>query len=63
MLAGVLQPKYPHWGTYGRPPCQEAGPSYLEKDPHDQVGTEFRLMQYWLWLQLTAVAATVPLPY
>lgn len=41
--------------------CQEVGPSYLEEvplgpwveeDPHDQVGTELGLLQYWLWLQL-----------
>lgn len=37
------------------------GPSYLEEvplgpwveeDPHDQVGTELGLLQYWLWLRL-----------
>ena len=23
----------------------------MEEDPHDQVGTELGLLQYWLWLQ------------
>lgn len=25
---------------------------WVEEDPHDQVGTELGLLQYWLWLRL-----------